>query len=395
MLIAYEFLLDELAKHLEALLIESNTHWLKLNFTRIYQESFQNNKLKELQQWCNSIIVKYPDIVFESDKFASIQENALVSLIKRDDLQMEEIKIWNYIIKWGIAQNPGLSSNPDDWSNEEFLALKSALKNCLPLIRYFQISGENISEFIMPYHQILEKNLWKDLINRSMAPNKPITSIILPPRVILTSELPHRSDIPFSNIIKEEHAAEIASWIDKNANAYSISNNPYDFKLLLRGSRDGFNSATFWNLCDNQKNLIVVIKVKGTDEILGGYNPVSWDKTLHGCYTVCNESFIFSLKNGTVSNSILSHVVIPKDAIYNDISNGPSFGSLYLGGRGSDFDQNRGCHGYDHPHSPQHHRYEKRIRNMDTYSCEGNSVSFFSADEYEIFQIHKKKQYNK
>ncbi|KAF0416229.1 serine-enriched protein [Gigaspora margarita] len=49
---------------------------------------------------------KYPNKVFESEDFNVLQENALVSLIECDDLQMEKIKFWNYIIKWGIAQNP-------------------------------------------------------------------------------------------------------------------------------------------------------------------------------------------------------------------------------------------------------------------------------------------------
>ncbi|RIB17217.1 hypothetical protein C2G38_2142697 [Gigaspora rosea] len=175
---------------------------------------------------------------------------------------MEEVKIWNYVIKWGIAQNPGLSSDPEEWSNESILTLKTTLKNCLPLIRYFQISGDDLYEYIQPYHPILEKNLWKDLVKKHLAPNRPISSVIFPPRMILKTKLPHRSTEPFSNVINEAHAAEIVSWIDRNADTYSISNIPYEFKLLLRGSRDGFNPESFWNLCDKQKNLVIVIKVR-------------------------------------------------------------------------------------------------------------------------------------
>ncbi|RIB29211.1 hypothetical protein C2G38_2155886 [Gigaspora rosea] len=111
MLIACEFFFDELAKYLETHLIEKEAHWLRLNFTRIYQKSFENNKLQGLQKWCNDIMVKYPEKIFDSEDLITIQENALVSLISRDDLQMEEIKIWNNVIKWGIAQNPGLPSD--------------------------------------------------------------------------------------------------------------------------------------------------------------------------------------------------------------------------------------------------------------------------------------------
>ena len=107
--------------------------------------------LQELQNWCNDILVKYPNKVFDSEDFTSLQENALISLIKRDDLQMEEIKIWNYIIKWGIAQNPNLSSDAKDWSNENFKTLKITLQNFLPHIRYFQISGDDIYKNVKPF----------------------------------------------------------------------------------------------------------------------------------------------------------------------------------------------------------------------------------------------------
>ncbi|RIB25851.1 hypothetical protein C2G38_2164904 [Gigaspora rosea] len=50
---------------------------------------------------------------------------------------------------------------------------------------------------------------------------------------------------PLSNVINEERAVKIALWIDNNANIYSISNNPY--KLLLRGSRNGFTHDLFWD----------------------------------------------------------------------------------------------------------------------------------------------------
>jgi hypothetical protein len=50
---------------------------------------------------------------------------------------------------------------------------------------------------------------------------------------------------------------------------------PYKFKLLLRGSRDGFPPKNFMNYVIINPKLF--IKVKGTEEILGGYNPMIWE----------------------------------------------------------------------------------------------------------------------
>ncbi|RIB06909.1 hypothetical protein C2G38_2147815 [Gigaspora rosea] len=113
------------------------------------------------------------------------------------------------------------------------------------------------------------------IIKKLLFPNKPISSVILPSRVILTKITPRTTE-PFSTIINEAHVAEISSWIDKKDNSYTAANNPYDFKLLLRGTRDGFTSTSFWNLCDKQTNVVLVANVKGTGEILGGYNPNGW-----------------------------------------------------------------------------------------------------------------------
>ncbi|RIB21815.1 hypothetical protein C2G38_1058152 [Gigaspora rosea] len=146
---------------------------------------------------------------------------------------MEEAKIWKIIIEWGVAQNPGMSPDPKNWSNDNFLTVKTTLQNCLPHIRYFQIPGVDVIDHLQPYRRILDDNLWDDIMKRLISPSKPISSVILPSRVVLTQNLPP------STIINEAHAAEITSWIDKKADAYSATNYPYEFKLLLRGTRDG------------------------------------------------------------------------------------------------------------------------------------------------------------
>ncbi|RIB24778.1 hypothetical protein C2G38_610332 [Gigaspora rosea] len=376
MIVSSEFLLEELVKYIETYLIEKNAHWLRLNFARIYQTSFQNKQFQELQKWCNDIAAKYPSKVFESEDFTTLQENALVSLIKRDDLQIEEIKIWNYVIQWGIAQNPGLSSDPKNWSSENFLALKITLQNCLPLIRYFQLSVDDIIDKVKPYKKILEENLWEDLMQRFLTPNRPVSSTILPLR-ISSPVLPPRTTGPFSTVISETHAAEIASWVDKKTETYSIINNPYEFKLLIRGTRDGFTPESFWKLCDKQTNTVVVMKIKGTDEIFGGYNPIEWDKSKLNEYAYCNSSFIFSLKNGTIQNSILSRVKEARHAIYISTVCGPNFG--YFGDLSMYNEFNQSDKSYCQAQS-----YEIALRNTEYRSN-------FSVDEYEVYQIRKRR----
>ncbi|CAG8739194.1 5288_t:CDS:1, partial [Acaulospora colombiana] len=47
-------------------------------------------------------------------------------------------------------------------------------------------------------------------------------------------------------------------------------------------TRDGFNPQTFWDKCHGHANTVLVLRVEGTGEIIGGYNPVAWDKRTGG-----------------------------------------------------------------------------------------------------------------
>ncbi|RHZ83791.1 hypothetical protein Glove_87g174 [Diversispora epigaea] len=374
---ANELELKELSVKLESYLIESKDAWLRTHFSFVYHSIFDSDEFKGLKNFYNDIIAKYPNLIFESEDFTSLQETALVSILARDDLKVEEIKIWDYVIKWGIAQNPSLPTNLQEWSNENFEALKITLQKCLPLIRYFHISSEDIWEKVKPYKKILEEQIWDDIIQYSMSPNKPITSPVLPTRIISNPELPTRVNGPFSAIINNEHFAELSSWVDRESTIYSLANIPYEFQLILRGSRDGFHPKTFWNMCNGHAGTIVVAKVAGTSEIVGGYNPLDWDNSTRSTNArmKTKDSFIFSLKNGNIKNSILSRVINNNEAlIYPSDQNiyGPWFGNseFMMKSKISDFTQDRLCKCFD-----DFGFYEKAISKTSKY---------FSILDYEI-----------
>ncbi|RHZ59332.1 hypothetical protein Glove_364g37 [Diversispora epigaea] len=380
MLVTNEFELEELSKKLETILIKDKASWLKTHFSLIYNSIFINNNFKDLENFCNDIVAKYPNIIFDGSDFTSLQESVLVSLLKRDDLQMEEIKIWDYVIKWGIAQNPTLPTNLKEWTKENFLTLKTTLQQCLPLIRYFHISNIEIYYKIRPYKKILDKQLWEDINQHMVDPDRPVKSVILSARSVIVTELPPRANepkIPFSTIISEEHAAEISTWIDHKTTPYTSTNIPYEFKLILRGSRDGFAPQTFWDMCHGHASTVVFMKVKGTNEILGGYNPLMWDNTttISG-FEETKDSFIFSLKNNNILNSVLCRVDVPIHALFyyeREIQNKYGFdfgrGVLRMCSNATDFE-------YNH-----HSRYNTRIKAVN---------GKFSIIDYEVFKINRK-----
>ncbi|RHZ73536.1 hypothetical protein Glove_230g210 [Diversispora epigaea] len=397
MIAANELKLEELSIKLESHLIEFETSWLKTNFFLVYNSVFINNEFKNLKKFCDNIIVKNPKLIFESNEFTSLHESALVSILKRDDLHMIESEIWDYLIKWGTAQNLNLPEKLEEWSAENFTTLKTILQQCLPFIRYFHISNVDVMDKIKPYKKILDKQLWDDLKQHLIIPDRPVISVILPPRVFIAQELPPfitlapeplprinfqekttRVNEPFSTIINEEHAAIISSWIDYKPTSYSLTNNPYEFQLILRGSEDGFSPRTFWDICHGYENTIVICKVKGTKEIKGGYNPLAWDKTKDG-WMKTDKSFIFSFQNGNIQNSILSRVKDEKRAINVTCKDevGPKFGRNEFTLRSREFDFTKDCLNQ----CKKSRFYEKSLR---------VKINAFSIIDYEVLQVVRK-----
>ncbi|RIB22072.1 hypothetical protein C2G38_2076544, partial [Gigaspora rosea] len=228
--------------------------------------------------------------------------------------------------------------------------------------------GKDIAIKVNPYRQILGSNLWNDISLKIMAPDISVSSTILPARKKIPVQLPVR-DVRFvnpSSIINDEHFAEISSWIDRRPSKYEITEISYKFNLLLRGSRDGFTCKIFHKLCDNLPGTVAIIKVNGTNEILGGYNPLVWTSDQFKWFAT-TDSFIFSLKTQNLPNSILSKIIHADNVIGCYSGYGPVFGgSFYMkNGNRWDYYHNTGC-------------YEKRLR-----SDEPNLF----IDEFEVFQV--------
>ena len=111
--------LQELIDHLQKYLIESKSKWMEKNFVITQQISLQSNNLLKLQQFCADLITKFPEKIFNSTYFTSLPDKHLVQIIKRDDLQMKEIVIWEHVLKWGLAQNSTLLPDSNTWSDDD------------------------------------------------------------------------------------------------------------------------------------------------------------------------------------------------------------------------------------------------------------------------------------
>jgi hypothetical protein len=367
---ANELLLNELVDYLQTYLIENKVDWIEQHFELTHRTSFQSNNLLELQKFCTEFMAKSPDKVFQSLDFTSLPEKSLISLLKRDDLQMKEIEVWEHVLKWGLAQNPTLIQDPSTWTDNDFDTMENSLQYCLPLIRFCSLSSKDFLEKIHPYKKLLKHQLYEDLLKYYLDFESEPSNNFLPPRNgKLDSKIVNLNIIPL--ISKLIDKVEIESRFACRKELYYF---PYEFKLLLRGSRDGFTPDKFHSLCDNIPKTITFIKVKETDEILGGYNPIIWKS--NNSWGETKDSFIFSFKyiNGLFKDGIISNVKETIHAFFYGTCRGPSFGDgdlmLYGSNRIKD---------YNDIYCKQKY-YEKKIRDTEDK---------FSIKDYEVFQIIK------
>ncbi|GES80777.1 carbohydrate-binding module family 13 protein [Rhizophagus clarus] len=353
---ANELNLQELSNYLQSFLVKNNASWIEQNFNLVYQTSFETDSFPELQKYCNTIISKKPDKIFKSFDFSLIPEKVLISIIQSDDLRMGEIRVWEHVLKWGIAQNSELPSDFANFSKNDFNILKNTIQKCIPFIRFYNLTSKEFSDKVIPCRKVLPKELYMDLLK---------TFLNLHPGSRPNGKLKLRNNVG-SKIITSQHIELISKWIDKLDVTDELSSS-YEFKLLLCGSRDGFSIKKFHEKCDNKSHTVIIAKVKNSNKILGGYNPVEWKST--DGYSSTKDSFIFSFEDSiNIENYILSRVKNEGYAIWNGQNYGPYFGN-------DDLVMNVSDKSFCKKGS-----YEIPIR---------ETADKFSVEEYEVFQITK------
>jgi hypothetical protein len=100
-----ELLIEELFNHVQDYLIEKQTNWVQENFALVLHTVFQLASCKKLQDYCLKSICKNPEPFISSKTFPLLDKDVLFGLLKRDDLQIDEIDAWNCLIKWVLNKH--------------------------------------------------------------------------------------------------------------------------------------------------------------------------------------------------------------------------------------------------------------------------------------------------
>src|ERR671939_1491202 len=120
-----ELNIQQLISHVQEFLIENKTEFLQQNPTGILETVYQHETFTDLWNFCLEIICEEPKILFNSDNFINLKAPLLELLLKRDDLDLNEIEIWESLLKWSFAQQ-NLKNDPIKWSKEDIKKIEKS-----------------------------------------------------------------------------------------------------------------------------------------------------------------------------------------------------------------------------------------------------------------------------
>ncbi|GES90411.1 BTB/POZ protein [Rhizophagus clarus] len=266
-----ELELLEIYQQLKKRLLENESAWKSpKDFTTLCQFR-HDDRFANLYEVAIGLVCKNAHSIFNSKEFLKMEEEHIIQLLERDDLKLEEIEIWDYLIKWGIENTDSiLDKNSITWTSTDFSELEKTLHN----YPNTKPSLKNLPLRVSEYH--------------------------------LDSE-----------IINAQDLATIASWIDKKKGIpYRIKDIPFKFELIYRASREGFNTKKFHECCDNKGPTVVIIKVRNSGEIIvesSEKEAIIWCQNKGPCFGLRDLWILNNLRTGNSKQKSYEYKIIDSE----------------------------------------------------------------------------------
>ena len=149
-----ELNIQQLVSHIQEYLIEHQTEFLHQNPTGILEIVYQHETFTDLWNFYLEKVCQEPKILFDSGEFIHLKASLLELLLKRDDLNMDEIEIWDSLLKWCFSQQ-NVMNDPTKWSKDDITKIERALHRFIPLIRFYDIEPTDFFYKVYCYKDIL------------------------------------------------------------------------------------------------------------------------------------------------------------------------------------------------------------------------------------------------
>jgi len=147
-----EFQLKELLEDVENHLIRNRETWLAKNTINILNTVIGRSNCQKMLSHMITRVRTDPYPIFYDKDFIHLDQSVLLRLLKYDDFAMEEIHIWECLVKWVMAKSPlPDQSTVSQWSSPDFTVFQKAIGPFLPHIRFIDISGQDYLQKVKPF----------------------------------------------------------------------------------------------------------------------------------------------------------------------------------------------------------------------------------------------------
>ncbi|CAI2179700.1 9881_t:CDS:2 [Funneliformis geosporum] len=328
---AEHFRLESFIEDLQRHIIHNKTLWLQHNFIRVVNGVFTMDGDERIRHHLVHKLNDNPWYLLKSDELGALRSSCLISLMEDECFIVNQGIVWDILIRWGIQQSSTLRLDAPNWTYEDWMTLKGAVKDLIPRVKFSGISRNDYYGKILPFNKIISVK------ESSLEAEEVLICYLNKDIVSPHSKLLRQILLDDSSIINHFHANIILKWINegrrgqekfssypkikisffnffcfkkKRQQRRSPSPMTYQFNLLFRRSRDGFPAEDYRKKCDNLPNTLVIAKIHGSKAIIGGFAPRGLDLGFLTLYTpAIDSSFLFNFKNGDpsmeVENTIL------------------------------------------------------------------------------------------
>ena len=149
-----ELNIQQLISYVQEFLIEHQAEFLQQNPSGILETVYQHETFTDLWNFCLEKICKEPKILFNSDNFINLKAPLLELLLKRNDLDIDEIEIWESLLRWCFIQQ-NIENDSTKWSKEDITKIERSLYRFIPLIRFYDIEPIDYFYKVYRYKDIL------------------------------------------------------------------------------------------------------------------------------------------------------------------------------------------------------------------------------------------------
>ncbi|GBC25632.2 BTB/POZ protein [Rhizophagus irregularis DAOM 181602=DAOM 197198] len=157
----------EIIDYLQDIFLKQTQNSIQRYFTHFYDVTSQYSNFTKLRKYVKNIVTELPHIIFRADDFIGLDKETLLYLVKRVDIVIDEIEIWDCILKWCMAKSNLKNKDIKDWNIDDFYCLGKSLEPFLPHIKFEYITKQDYSIKIKPFKQSFDQNTHLEEVEES------------------------------------------------------------------------------------------------------------------------------------------------------------------------------------------------------------------------------------